>query len=186
MGKADKPKQMPILGGEWTLRRLKPKQRRFVEEYLVDLNATQAAIRAGYSAKTAREIGAENLTKPIIQAALKEVLDGRMKSCEISGERVLREIARIALSDIRAAYNEEGKLKRVVDFDDEFAPAVAGIEVSYGKYGKKTSIKLWDKGAAHDKLGKYLKLWSDHVEIAGLDNLADAIRAGRERAEQQS
>lgn len=66
-----------------------PKQQRFVEEYLIDLNATQAAIRAGYSQKTAQQIGAENLTKPVIADAIASKRAGVTASAERSFESVL-------------------------------------------------------------------------------------------------
>ncbi|WP_213431657.1 terminase small subunit, partial [Paenibacillus dendritiformis] len=74
---------------------LTAKQKAFVQEYLIDLNATQAAIRAGYSAKTARKIGAENLTKPDIQKAIQEAMERREKRTEITQDRVLQELAKI-------------------------------------------------------------------------------------------
>ena len=69
---------------------LTAKQRCFVEEYLVDLNATQAAIRAGYSEKTAADIGCENLTKPNIQQAIAEAMQARSERTEIEADQVLR------------------------------------------------------------------------------------------------
>lgn len=75
------------------------KQQRFVAEYLVDLNATQAAIRAGYSPKTAKSVGAENLTKPDIQSALSEALQGRAERTEITADKVLRRWWEIATAD---------------------------------------------------------------------------------------
>ena len=75
---------------------LRPKQRAFVNEYLKDLNATQAAIRAGYKEKTAGAIGAENLQKPKIQQAIKEARADREKNSKITVEWVLARIASIA------------------------------------------------------------------------------------------
>ena len=71
-----------------------PKQQRFVEEYLVDLNATQAAIRAGYSAKTAAEIGKENLIKPYIQAAIQAAQAKRSERVQCTQDSVLEGIIR--------------------------------------------------------------------------------------------
>ena len=75
---------------------LTPKQQRFVEEYLVDLNATQAAIRAGYSKKTAKETGYENLTKPDIQSAVSAAMEERSKRTEVDADWVLKRLARLA------------------------------------------------------------------------------------------
>lgn len=75
---------------------LTPKQQRFIEEYLVDLNATQAAIRAGYSKKTARVTGAENLTKPAVAAAIAEARSKLTKRVEITQDYVLAGLKREA------------------------------------------------------------------------------------------
>lgn len=78
------------------LPKLTPKQAAFVHEYMIDLNATQAAIRAGYSEKTARSVAAENLAKPNIQQAIQEARDAREKRSMITVEWVLAQIASIA------------------------------------------------------------------------------------------
>lgn len=85
------------------LPKLTPKQARFVHEYMVDLNATQAAIRAGYKPKNAAQTGAENLRKPQIQAALQEARESREKSSMITAEWVLKEISKIAENQEEAA-----------------------------------------------------------------------------------
>ena len=79
---------------------LTDKQQRFVEEYLVDLNATQAAIRAGYSEETARAIGCENLTKPDIADAITEAMAARSKRVQVTADEVLRELVDVAMSDV--------------------------------------------------------------------------------------
>ncbi|MCP4948883.1 MAG: terminase small subunit [Aestuariibacter sp.] len=74
---------------------LTPKQEKFVQEYLVDLNATQAAIRAGYSSKTAAKIGSENLIKPDIQVAIQKQRDKMSKKAEITVEGILKQIQEV-------------------------------------------------------------------------------------------
>ncbi|WP_213469940.1 terminase small subunit, partial [Paenibacillus dendritiformis] len=93
---------------------LTAKQKAFVQEYLIDLNATQAAIRAGYSAKTARKIGQENLTKPDIQKAIQEAMDARAKRTEITADRVLQELAKIGFANI-TDYLRVSTSERVVE-----------------------------------------------------------------------
>ena len=78
---------------------LTAKQQRFVDEYLVDLNATQAAIRAGYSERTARAIGQENLTKPDIEAAIQAALRDRQARTEITQDTVVEELTKIGLAE---------------------------------------------------------------------------------------
>jgi phage terminase small subunit len=120
---------------EATVGVLTPKQRRFVDEYLVDLNATQAAIRAGYSARraassrTAHVIGPENLGKPEIAAAVREAIDARAARTLVEADRVLHELSRVAFSDIRTLFDEQGALRNVADLSDDEAAAVAAVGV---------------------------------------------------------
>ena len=76
--------------------RLTPKQAAFVREYMIDLNATKAAIRAGYSERTANRIGAENLSKPVIQAEIQEQRKAAEEKCTVTVEWILSQIAQIA------------------------------------------------------------------------------------------
>ena len=80
---------------------LTPKQRRFIEEYLIDLNATQAAIRAGYKKSAARQIGSENLSKLDISEAVAELQAERSKRGQIKADNVVAELAKIAFSSMR-------------------------------------------------------------------------------------
>lgn len=89
--------------------KLTTKQRRFVQEYIVDYNATQAAIRAGYSENTAGGIGAENLKKPQIQAAIQAELDKQAQRTAVNADRIIQELAIIAFE--RGADWTESKLK---------------------------------------------------------------------------
>lgn len=104
---------------------LNPKQQRFVDEYLVDLNATQAAIRAGYSVDSARQMASENLSKPYIQAAISEARKAQQERTGITADKVLAEIASIAMADprelvevktgcCRCCYGEGHKYQRTV------------------------------------------------------------------------
>lgn len=146
-----------------------PKQQRFVAEYLVDLNATQAAIRAGYSAKTAGAIGHENLTKPEIQKALGAQRSKLEAQTGITKERVLRELGAVGLSDIRRLYNEDGSFKPIHTLTEEEAAQLAGVEVDevVNAEGEKverirtTKVKRWDKTKALELLGRHLGLWAD-------------------------
>ena len=87
------------------------KQQRFVDEYLIDLNATQAAIRAGYSVKTANEQGAQNLAKVSIQQAIAEQMADRSRRTGVNQDRIVLELARIAFAKITDIVDSEGKIK---------------------------------------------------------------------------
>ena len=108
---------------------LTPKQKRFVQEYLVDLNATAAAIRAGYSKKTANRIASENLSKPDIQIAIKEAQDSIQKRTEITQDMVIKEMAKLAFFDIRKMFGEDGKPLDISELDDDTAAALVGLDV---------------------------------------------------------
>ncbi|OAE52868.1 terminase [Achromobacter insolitus] len=164
---------------------LTDKQRRFVDEYLVDLNATQAAIRAGYSEKTAYSIGNENLSKPDIAEAIQEAQAERSKRTEITQDMVLRELAKIGFSDIRrvvrwgktelrvADSGDDGgevtepyhglALVSADDIDDDTAAAIS--EISEGREGLK--VKLHDKKGALVDIGRHLGMFKDRVEHSG-------------------
>ncbi len=108
--------------------KLTPKQRMFVSEYLVDLNATQAAIRAGYSTRTANEQGARLLAKSGVQQAIQAKQEKRVAKLDISAERLDQEAARLALFDIRKLYRADGTLIPITELDEDTARAITGIE----------------------------------------------------------
>lgn len=145
-----------------------PKQEMFVREYLIDLNATQAAIRAGYSEKTAKSIGQRLLTNVDIQTAVQEAMDNRANRVEITADKVLQEIAHIAFDDIRnylSFYTDgEGNVRTKIK-DSENIDTRSIAEVSQGKDGQ-FKFKLYCKDEALNSLGKHLKLFTDKQEIA--------------------
>lgn len=157
---------------------LTDKQQRFVEEYIIDLNATQAAIRAGYSEDSAKQIGSENLSKPDIQDAIEKLRDKISKKCEVTVERVLKEYAKLAFLDIRKAFDENGNLKPISELDNDTAAAVSGLEFEdvydgvgrdREKVGILRKVKLSDKKGALDSLGRHLGMFKDKVELTGKD-----------------
>lgn len=170
-------------------RPLTPKQDMFVREYLVDLNATQAAIRAGYSAKTAEEQGYQLLRKTSVQSAIQAGMDKRAVSVDISATRVLNEIAKLAFFDPRKLLNDDGTPKRIHELDDETAAAVAGIDiVTKGNddlgYADILKIKLADKSKNLELLGRHLKLFTDKIELDVGGELAQRMKEARERTRQ--
>jgi phage terminase small subunit len=170
-------------------RELTPKQQMFVREYLVDLNATQAAIRAGYSAKTAEEQGYQLLRKTSVQAAIQLGMDARAQSIEINATRVLKEIGRLAFFDPRKLLNADGTPKPIHELDDDTAAAVAGVEiVTKGNedlgYADILKIKLADKSKNLEMLGRHLKLFTDKIEVDVGGELAQRMKEARERTRQ--
>ncbi|MGJ1360593.1 terminase small subunit [Sphingobacterium spiritivorum] len=142
--------------------KLTDKQERFVKEYLIDLNATQAAIRAGYSEISARQIAEKNMSKHDIQEAIKNAQQEISKRNDITIDRVLNEYAKIAFSDVRNILTPDGGLKDAFEWDNETAGAVASIksfEVTTPegeKLGTNREIKMYDKLRALDSIGKHL------------------------------
>ena len=149
---------------------LTDKQKRFVDEYLVDLNATQAAIRAGYSEKTAYRIGAELLQKTSVSGHITKRMKDREKRTEITQDRVLKEIADIAFDDIRNYLrfytDENGDVRTVIKDSDTIDNTKNISEVSCGKDGA-FKFKLYCKDNALNMLGKHLGMFTDKVEHSG-------------------
>lgn len=150
--------------------KLTAKQELFCNEYLIDLNATQAAIRAGYSVDTAKQMGCENLAKPYLNEYISELKAIRLKKCEISQENVLKELAKIGFANIRNFYNPDGNLRKPHELDDNSAAALASIDVDEIKeYNRDTGtrdvvgitkkIKLHSKTTALDLLGRHLGIF---------------------------
>lgn len=169
-----------------TVKKMTAKQERFVAEYLIDLNATQAAVRAGYSAKSADKQGYKMLCHPAIAAALSAKQGQRLKRLEITADRVLEEIAKVAFLDPRKLFTSDGSLVPIHELDDDTAANIAGLEVNElfegegdqkHAFGLLKKIKLSDKLRGLEMLGKHLKLFTERVEVSGdrLDELVAAI-----------
>jgi phage terminase small subunit len=160
------------------------KQQRFVEEYGVDWNATQAAIRAGYRAKRADQIGYENLRKPEIQAAIAQRQQALAGQCAVTQERVVQELACIAFSDLRTfvAWGSDGvRLEPSATLTPAHSRVVKQVVETVTKEGKTLRIQLRDKIAALDKLARHLGLYTGHEAAALGQGLASLLEASREQ-----
>lgn len=155
---------------------LTAKQNLFVQEYLIDLNATQAANRAGYSARRAAEIGYQLLQKTTVQEAIQAAMEKRAERTEITADRVLREYAKIAFFDPRRLYRDDGQPVPIADLDDETAGAIAGLEVleefdgageDRTQIGFTKKYKIADKVRALDSVARHLGMFVDRVEHSG-------------------
>lgn len=160
--------------------RLTAKQKRFIEEYLIDLNATQAAIRAGYSPDTAYSIGSENLKKPEIRARVDQAMAERSKRTGINAERVLIELARVGLINPGNLINFNAATIKEDASEDDLA-AVASVKVKTiptddGDIVER-EVRLADKLKALELLGKHLGMFKDKVDVTieKSEKLADII-----------
>lgn len=161
--------------------KLTPKQQRFVDEYLIDLNATQAAIRAGYSKKTARVTGQENLTKPDIADAIRKAQERRSEQTQIDAEWVLRRLAEESEADVADLFDEYDNLRPVREWPRIWRKGlVAGMDVSveYERVdgekkptGTLTKVRLSDRAKRLEMLGKHVFVgaFSEKHEHTGKD-----------------
>ena len=153
---------------------LEDRQQAFCQEYIIDFNATQAAIRAGYSKKTANEQASRLLTNVNIQAEVQRQIEIRSKRTEVTQDRVLLEIARLAFNDPRKAFDDAGNLLPVQQWPDEVAAAISSIKVTEIKSNSEedtrsylNEIKFWDKGKQIELAGRHLAMFTDNVKQSG-------------------
>lgn len=171
--------------------KLSAKQAQFVDQYLIDLNATQAAIRAGYSPKTAAQIGVENLKKPKVAAAIAAALTARSKRTTIDSDWVLTRLGDEAQADLADLYTEEGELKPVHQWPLIWRQGlVAGIEAVEEKdhngkvIGVVRKVKLSERIKRVEMIGRHVgvQAFKDKLEVDVSDDLASVLAAARERA----
>jgi phage terminase small subunit len=158
--------------------KLTPRQERFVKEYLIDLNGTQAAIRAGYSARTAKEQAFDLLTRPHIREAVEKGRARIAAKLDISVERIVNELAKIGFSNMADYMRVGGDGDPVLDFsglDRDKSAALSEVTVDrYVEGGgdeardvKRVKFRLHDKRAALVDLGKHLGMFTEKHEHSG-------------------
>jgi len=169
------------------------KKQLFIRELRKDptRNATKAAIAAGYSPKSAYAQGSRLLKKAEVQAEIAKLDAELSQKLELSVEWVLRRLMRRANMDPRKFYNADGTLKPVGELGDEAAACLQGLEVEklYEHFGKGqasntgtlTKVKFCDPDRALELLGRYLKMFTDKVEITGAEALVARLQAARKR-----
>lgn len=167
---------------------LTPKQQIFVDEYLVDLNATQAYLRAGYkvSESVARSNGGRLLTNADIQRAIQSRREALSARTEITQDRVLKEYARLAFLDPRKLFDNTGAPLAIHQLDDDTAAAIAGLDVvqvgnSEVGVGDVLKYKLCDKKGALDSVARHLGMFNDKLDLKVTDALADRLARARKR-----
>lgn len=161
------------------MEKLTPKQKLFVSEYLANgLIATKAYIAAGYAEKGAEVSASKLLRNPKVAAEIAKRQAKRLEKNEITADRVLAEISKMAFFDPRKCFNADSSAKQIPELDDDTAAAIAGfefIELFEGTgddkhaFGILKKFKLADKISALTLLARNLKLLTDKVEATGKD-----------------
>jgi phage terminase small subunit len=159
---------------------LTDRQYRFVQEYLVDLNATQAAMRAGYKPHTASRTGCENLKKPEIASAIAAAQAARSQRVALTQDAILTELALLALSDIRHYVIDDtgnvhlapgapaAAMRAVASLKKRIVPTAAGPIY-------ETEIRLWNKPASVKMAGQHLGLFTERADRAQVSDLLKAV-----------
>jgi len=159
----------------------------FVREYLVDLNVTQAAIRAGFSEKTAGQAGHRVFRRVEIQAAIQLAMDERAKKTGVQAEEIINELLKVARLDIGVLYGNDGSLLPIHQIPEDARRAMSGIEVdelwegsgeAREQVGVTRKVKLLDKLRALELLGKHLRLFVDRVDHTSGGLPLEALLAG--------
>lgn len=142
------------------------KQERFCEEYMIDLNATQAAIRAGYSPKTAQQQSTRLLLNVLVQNRIAQLQAEQSRRTGVSADRVVRELARIAFANASDLIDPETASVKLDASRDDLA-AVQSIKVkTFGEDGLEHEFKLADKLKALDLLGRHLGMFGGAGDAA--------------------
>lgn len=145
------------------------REARFCTEYMVDMDAKAAAIRAGFKPSTARNAAAwihpEHPTKPELRKEIDRLIAKRAKRTEVTADRVIKELAKIAFANIADVVNKHGEFIKDADRDD--TAAVASVKVKVGDDFVEKEVKLCDKGFALKLLGTHLGIFTEKVQIDG-------------------
>lgn len=172
--------------------KLTPKQSKFVAEYLANgMNATKAAISAGYSASSAEVEGSRLLRNAKVAAAVAKKTEKHMAQLDYGVDKTLEYIARMAFFDPKDLFEDDGSLKQIKDIPEEARTVIAGLEVSEicdaatgeqkHAIGLLKKVKLSDRKAALDMLMRYHSLYKDKVEVNVSEELASALSNARKR-----
>lgn len=165
--------------------RITLKQEIFAHEYVKNGGNASEAYRATYNTgrmkpRTIWRNSHELLKNNKVATMVADLRSELNRELQISAAQTLKEIARIAFSDIRRLFDENGNLKNIADLDDDTAAAIASIDVVTTGSGDKiqcvTKIRFWDKNSAMEKLGKHFRMFVDKVEHSADDGLTRLLR----------
>ena len=163
---------------------LTEKQKLFVAQYLIDMNATRAAIAAGYSPATASEQASRLLKNVKVAELVQAKLSNRLFRLEITADRTMQEIAALAYYDPIDLFESDGRVRQIKDIDPVTRRAIAGLEVNElfdgtgdqkHAYGLAKKVKLADKGVNLERLAKIQGLLTNKVGHTGRLTLEDLV-----------
>lgn len=173
---------------------LTPKKRLFAREYLRDLNATQAAIRAGYSKASAHAQGHDLLKEPEVDDLVETLRAQREMRVDVKVDDVLRELIALASLDVSEAFDEHGALLPIHEIPLDVRKAIAGFEVEEisagggeerAVIGTLRKVKFVSKEKALELLGRHLKMFTDKFEVKVDGSFAELLKKARERAQRR-
>lgn len=145
---------------------------RFCEEYIIDLNAKQAAIRAGYSARSAGSSASELLDREQVQERIQKLKNERSQRTNITADAVINELAQIGFAKVKDYLEWDGKKLKIKKFEDlthEQQSVISEMTESVNVAGINHKIKFHDKLRALELIGKHLGLFKDQIEVSGKD-----------------
>lgn len=165
-----------------------PKQTRFVAEYLIDLNATEAARRCGYSLKTAHAQGPRLLANAEVAKAVAQGKSRQLNTADLSASRVLEELRRLAFADLRRLFDKRGNLKPIHELTADEAACLAGFEVikknaeaGDGVIDTIHKVKVLDKTRSLEMLAKHFALLVERIQVDDEEGRIARLLAGRQR-----
>ena len=177
-------------GYEAALARLEPKQAMFVREYLKDLNATQAAIRAGYSKKGASVQASRLLANAKVADAVRLGMEKRAAKAEVTSDFVLSQLLKLASVDVAELFDDKGNLKPIHDIPPAVRQAISSVETDTTQLGAgedakvlvtTKKVKLWDKKGSLELLARHLGLLKDNIVLTGSLRFAQVSDADLDR-----
>ena len=159
--------------------KLTAKQQRFCDEYLIDLNATQAAIRAGYSPKTAEQTASRLLTIVKVSDEIAREMAERSKRTGINQDRVVQELAKLAFVNIADVVDLDSATVKENATGEDLA-CIQSVKIKPSEFGTEREIKLYDKKASLELLGKHLGMFKDKLEVEADMDLNITVEYGDE------
>lgn len=148
-------------------RQLSEQRQRFVEEYLIDLNGTQAAIRAGYSVKTAQEQSSRLLSNVMVQEAISKAMAARSRRTGVNQDRVVLELAKLAFVKMTDVVDSNGRIREDATDDDLACIESIKYKESDNEFGGSVEreVKIGSKLKALELLGKHLGMWNERMNV---------------------